>query len=761
MTRSPDEMIENRILVVDDDEHIRVLIRDTLSQEFDLDIYSTGEEGIEALTKALEAGGQYCMAILDINLPGMDGLTVARRLRVLDPQIYIILISGGVSADLESFRGELERNLLLIRKPFSLTELILASRYFSNTWVKDRQLEKRTQEAKESSVQREQSQALNSAIVKTALDCIITINSKGEIIEWNPAAEQTFGYTREEILGSTMSETIVPQHMRQAHENGMNRYLDTQVSHILGQRIEISALHRDGHEFPVELAITPLMLDDEQIFTAYLRDISAQREAEAQMKLQSQTLEAAANGIIITDEKGSIVWCNPSFLSLTGYEAEEVIGKSTRMLRSGKHDKAFYEKMWSTIQKGDVWQSELLNRRKDGSLYTEDMTITPVTNPDGEISNYIAIKQDVTERIAVNRQLEESERKYRSIFESIQDVYAEIEYPPGIIREVSPSIEEMSGYTRDELLGKPFDDFVAAPGVPPELMQQLLERGRVNDFEVTLLDKSGAHRPVSFTVSYVQNENDEGGRVVGTMRDIAVRKQAELALQQSVKIKTNFVSNVSHELRTPMASILGFAGTILRDDKMPSETQNEFIRIIYEEAQRLTRLIENVLDISRMEAGTTKFSMNAMSLEPLVSEVAETQKVLAQDKGVTLNCSCARELPPIIGAGDALNQMLVNLVSNAIKFTDPGGEVHLSVTHNDKHVLIEVRDSGIGIPELEAEKIFEKFYRVDNEQREDEGTGIGLAIVREIVEQHKGAISVDSAPGKGSTFKVRLPVLDN
>jgi PAS domain S-box-containing protein len=620
------------ILVVDDDQFIRSLLQSSLEEEYEVSLHENGEAGIQAMEKAVLAKRPFCLAILDVNLPSMNGLDVARQLRKMDDRLYIVMITGGLDATLDQFEGSLSRNTVLFLKPFSVSEITLITRYYSRTWDRDRELELRTLEVKEESSQRKKSQALSDAIIQTALDCIITINQEGKILEWNPAAENTFGYSREEVLGKTMSETIVPLHFRDAHSAGMKRYLDTRVSKILRQRIEIVALHKDGHEFPIELAIAPLEFGEETIFTAYLRDISQQKEAERQTMLQTQTLEAAANAIIITNIQGEVIWCNAAFLSLTGYDLDDVIGKSTRLFKSGKHDNEFYKNMWETVKQGSVWQGELKNKRKDGSIYVEDMTITPVTNPEGDIVNFIAIKQDVSERIELNEQLvrnernqrimsyfatsllgsntleeilwditynciselewedavvylfneernfliqraaygsdkakdyeilnpirialgdgivgtvaasgiseivpdlsedpryivddksraselavpiiyenqvlgvidsehsqtgffqdedreileaiaslsanklvrvlsiqktEESERKYRNIFESIQDVYAEINFPSGELSEVSPSIETFSGYKRSELIGKPFSEFVALYG---------------------------------------------------------------------------------------------------------------------------------------------------------------------------------------------------------------------------------------------------------------------------------------------------------
>ncbi len=352
-----------------------------------------------------------------------------------------------------------------------------------------------------------------------------------------------------------------------------------------------------------------------------------------------------------------------------------------------------------------------------------------------------------------------SELKYRNIFESIQDVYAEIDYDTGLIIEVSPSIERFSGYAREEVLGQPLNAFYAPPGPTQELTEALGKHGRVNDVEAILVDKLGLHRAVSFTCSIVTDSSEYPFKIVGTMRDIQLRKQAEVALQQSANIKTNFVSNVSHELRTPMASILGFAGTILRDKNMDEETKMDFIRVINEEAHRLTCLIENVLDISRMEAGSYKLTMEPTQLEHIIHEVIENQTVLANKKNIDIQYDIEKDLPLVFGARDAISQMAVNVLSNAIKFTNPGGSIMVGLSLHDGHIVFDVKDSGLGIPPADLTRIFEKFYRVERAKREDVGTGIGLAIVKEIVDQHQGTVRVESTVGKGTIFRVSLPVL--
>lgn len=471
-----------------------------------------------------------------------------------------------------------------------------------------------------------------------------------------------------------------------------------------------------------------------------------------------------------------------------------------------------------------------------------------------------------------------SETKYRNIFESIQDVYAEIDVVSGKILEISPSIFEVSGFTRDELLGRDISRFFENVPDRSVLMDTIKVEGRIDDYQITLINKNNEDRIVSFTASIKEGKLGGSPLITGTMRDItkrirserelrenehrlktiinsipvgivisnpdtrivtlanpagaemigvsakkmiglngcdilcelnsgsckidhhkerhvtnlmlkrpdginvpimktmvpvhilgqeyimesfvdiSVHIEAEEALKTNIRTKDNFVSNVSHELRTPLASILGFSGTILKDDQMADETRRKFTRIIFEESQRLTRLIENVLNIARMDAGKTQFEMQPVQLDPIIQEVVEAQNVMALKKQIELKTQIENDLPLITASTDAIKQMATNLISNAIKFTDNAGKIEVRLFAEKENIILSVRDNGLGIPEEAQEKIFEKFYRVERPQREDPGTGIGLAIVKDLVSQHNGQIVVQSTPGKGTMFTVTLPV---
>ncbi len=237
-----------------------------------------------------------------------------------------------------------------------------------------------------------------------------------------------------------------------------------------------------------------------------------------------------------------------------------------------------------------------------------------------------------------------------------------------------------------------------------------------------------------------------------------LRRQYERALIESSQMKSDFVSSVSHELRTPLTSILGFSSTILNDPNMDSATQREFVKIIYDESKRLSRLIENVLSISRIESRTISYNLEPVNINPLIEEVYHSQKILCESKGIKIKYDMENHPTKVNADRDAIKQTLLNLVGNAIKFSNKGGIVKMTLSTNGSFAELRIEDNGLGIPEKDLPRIFEKFYRVHRPGTEIEGTGLGLPIVKEIVESHQGKIEVYSAEGKGTTFKILLPL---
>lgn len=252
-----------------------------------------------------------------------------------------------------------------------------------------------------------ESEARLRATLDSALDGVISIDASGRLIDFNPAAETIFGWKKAEVLGHSMADMLVPAQHRSAHHHGLARFVRTRQARILNQRVEITALRRDGTEFPVELAITWTRQNDSDVFTAYIRDITQRRLAEDRLRLAASVFTHAREGILITDASGAIMDVNEAFTRITGYTREEVLGRNPRLLGSGRHGAAFYAALWRDLIGQGYWFGEIWNRRKSGEVYAETLTISAVRDAQGKTAQYVALFSDITER----KQMEESVRQ--------------------------------------------------------------------------------------------------------------------------------------------------------------------------------------------------------------------------------------------------------------------------------------------------------------------------------------------------------------
>jgi PAS domain S-box-containing protein len=259
------------------------------------------------------------------------------------------------------------------------------------TVVRDTTARKQTEQAL-----RREEQHLQT-IVGTARDAIVSADQTGCIVFWNQAAEAMFGYTAQEACGRPLT-ILMPERFRHAHEAGLHRYVATGESRVIGKTLELVGQRRDGTEFPLELSLAMWTQGTGTHFTAIIRDVTGRHQREQALSLRVAALNAAANAILLTARDGTIQWANPAFTTLTGYTPEEAVGKNPRFLKSGQHDQTVYQTLWQTILGGRIWQGELTNRRKDGGLYIQELTITPVRDEDGQITHFIGVSQDITTR---------------------------------------------------------------------------------------------------------------------------------------------------------------------------------------------------------------------------------------------------------------------------------------------------------------------------------------------------------------------------
>lgn len=545
-----------------------------------------------------------------------------------------------------------------------------------------------------------------------------------------------------------------------------------------GRLLAVLALNgREPFQFTGEAAVVlesflsqaTMAIRNAALYEDARRELEERKRAEARLRLQGVALESAANAILITDRSGEMVWINPAFTALTGYGLEEVRGRTPRLLKSGHHPAEFYQALWARIGAGETWEGELVNRRKDGSLYHEAMTIAPVADEQGGVTHFVAIKQDVTERRRAQGELERVSRQLQAVLDSATQVAIIATDPTGIIRIFNAGAERMLGYRAAELVGHetPQRFHLAAEveahgaelsrelGRPITGFEVFVERARAGGFEErewTYVRKDGSQLTVLLVVTALRDAEERIAGFLGVARDITERKAVE-------RMKDEFVSVVSHELRTPLTSIRGALGLLAGGllGPMP-EKGGRMLEIAVANTDRLVRLINDILDIERMESGRVVLAKEVCELDDLMTQAAEVMRPMGEQARVRLLVAPAAAR--LLVDPDRILQLFTNLLSNAIKFSPAGTTVRFEGAQVGRWVRVVVADQGRGIPPDKLEAIFERFRQVDaSDVREKGGTGLGLAICRGIALQHGGRIWAESGAGAGSRLTLELPAL--
>jgi PAS domain S-box-containing protein len=503
------------------------------------------------------------------------------------------------------------------------------------------------------------------------------------------------------------------------------------------------------------------------------------QHSTAHIALQAKALDNVADAIEITDDDARYLYVNKAFETITGYAQQEVLGKTpAALLRSGSHSPEFYQKMFEIVSRGEIWQGSLVSRHKNGTLYDQEVTLSPILNGAGVLTHVVAVKRDITERKRIEATLREAERRWRILLEGVSLIVIGLDLE-GKVEYANPFFLELSGYAQEEVMGQDwFANFL------PRYQQQqvkhrfldILSQSFQPHYENPILTKSGEERVIAWSNTLLHNPQ---GEIIGTMsigEDITEQKSM-------ARMKDEFLSIVSHELRTPLTSIHG-ALDLLSSGLMDAQSDKgrRVIEIAAESVDRLVLLVNDILDLERLESGKMRLSKQPCNTADLLQKSADTMKVMAKRAGMTLAVS--PQSIELCADPERIIQVLTNLLSNAIKFAPSNSTIWLSTevletvkkeaqrksgsnTHHSCdpfcqcQVVFKVQDQGRGIPGDKLDSIFERFKQVDaSDSRKKGGTGLGLAICRSIVEQHGGRIWVESALGKGSSFYFALPITE-
>ena len=496
-------------------------------------------------------------------------------------------------------------------------------------------------------------------------------------------------------------------------------------------------------------------------------EIARRREVERELRKLSNAAQQAASGIVITDRDSIIEYANPAASLITGYPVEELIGQTPRILKSGMHEKAFYEELWKTVERGDTWRGELINKKKDGSLYWESQAISPVKNNQGEVTHYVAIKEDVTFA-------RETRDRLATLSNAVEQAASGVVItdPDGYIEFVNPAFTAISGYSFQEVRGKKIGHILKSGEHEPEFyanLNETVQGGEIWKGEMVNRRKDGSLYWESTVISPVFDEGGKFVHIVEVKEDITARKELEGALRLAHEealvasdMKTQLLANVSHDMRTPLGAILGYTEMLQAGVFEPlNEAQDNALRSVSASAQRLLDFVNNLLSQAQIDTGKIVLNVASFKPEKLITTMGG-ELSFARSKGLTVETEISEDLPELL-KGDAywLGQILHNLVSNAIKFTPSNGVIRIKMfDHTEERWGLSVSDTGKGIPPEAQEYIFDTFRQVDGStQREiHTGSGLGLSIVQHLVRLMGGDIQLESELGQGSTFTVILPL---
>lgn len=604
------------------------------------------------------------------------------------------------------------------------------------------------------------------AVFDACAALIVILDPEGRVLWFNRSCERLTGYTSAQVEGALVWDALVPP---DELATARAEFRDVLTLHLPSE-YEGHWVSRYGEERLIAWSQQPVIGADgevEHVLCTGL-DVTDSRRAQEELVQFRLGIERSGEIVFLTDREGRIRYVNPAFEAAYGFDREEVLGRTPRILKSGCHDRAFYERLWSTLLSGETASAEIINQTKDGRLLTIAATTNPVFGDEGRINGFLAIQRNITERKRTERALRESEERLRTVLDKSPDGIGVLD-AEGVILYANPAISTILGYPSEELVGSRVDRFQHPDDRARAAARtaELFQGGPEGPAQYRLVRKDGTTVTAEITSRIIEYE----GRLalLATMRDLTERLALEAQLRQAQKMEAigQLAGGIAHDFNN-LLTVVQVSSELIGHGmrELPGDVMSN-LKELQGAVARGKDLIENLLAFSRRE----EMRIEPIDLGELIREFEPTlRRLLPEDIQIRIDVSGT--LPKVLAGSGSIEQILLNLSTNARHAMPEGGVMTIAAAPAyfetegpfiadpvvpGEFVRMAVTDEGLGMDESTRARVFEPFYTT---RRTAGGTGLGMAVVYGLVKRLGGRVEVESEPGQGSTIEVYLPVAD-
>jgi PAS domain S-box-containing protein len=627
----------------------------------------------------------------------------------------------------------------------------------------DNNLEKINKNIKRGSIENKESLIESEELYRTIFEnsaVAITVTDENEkIISWNKYTEKLLGMKEKDLFLKPVETLYPPKEWKKirkenVRQKGMQHHLETKI------------LKKGNKKIDIDISISVLKNNQGSIIGSIgvFKDITEKKRIEKELvesENRFRDIFDSTSDFLLYIEKGIILDINKTAEKIGGIKKNTIIGRTLTDLNKlfSKEDMENHLKAEKNASCGTNvrdYESDLIS--KDGTRYNFLFSVDCIKNIKG-IKGILIRGRDITQRHQAWEELVKLEEKYRVLAETSADGVVIID-SLGRLTYVNPSFEKLCARRKSQVLATLFREYLSDESV--YFFEQVFidvrkKDEKIENVELELVHSKGHIIPIEVNIAPFKKENEFTG-LVCTIRDITERRNIEDELKKSERLKTEFMNIAAHELKSPVTPIKGYLDLII-SDKEASNRVKDWAKVSLRNAERLLKLVNDILDVSRLDTDTMRFEMERLESLEILNEIVEDMKAPIEKKELKFLTKIPNNLPNIMGDRHRLSQVLKNLLGNALKFTD-NGHIGIEAQKKENHILIIISDTGIGISKDEVKKVFNKFYQAyTGDDRKNEGTGLGLFICKEILHKHDGDIWVESELGKGSQFIIKLPYL--